>query len=115
MRLDFSEIKETKNCETGIQDLTIVSAEEKTSKNGVNMLVLVLKNEEDESVVTDNICLEGKGAFKAQQLCKALGITTDDLSAMQAAELKGLVVNVEVIHEEYEGVDRAKIKKYFAA
>ena len=45
MRLDFSEIKETKNCETGIQDLTIVSAEEKTSKNGVNMLVLVLKNE----------------------------------------------------------------------
>lgn len=113
MRLDFSDVKETKMAVEGQQELTIAFAEERVSKNGTNMLSLMLKDQEG-GIANDNVCLEGAGAFKAKQLEKALGLSDEEFAAMEASELVGLVVTCEVVHEEYEGKESAKVKKYIA-
>ena len=73
MKLDFSEVTEleSKLIEEGEHELTIKAAKEKKSQNGTNMLVLDMVSE-DDGFTRDNVCLEGPGAFKAKQLCKAL-------------------------------------------
>lgn len=113
MKLDFSEVKENKNAMEGEQELTIIGAVEKKSQNGTNMLVLDMKDVE-EGFVRDNVCLEGSGAFKAQQLFDALGIDVETASGMEAADFIGMTVTAKVVLEEYEGETRAKIKKYVA-
>ena len=113
MKLDFSEVKENKNAMEGEQELTIFGAQEKKSQNGTNMLVLDMKDVE-EGFVRDNVCLEGPGAFKAQQLFKALGLDDETVAGMEAADFIGMTVTAMVVLEEYEGEDRAKIKKYVA-
>ena len=77
MRLDFSEVKDNKNAMEGEQVLTIFGAKEQKSANGTNMLVLDMKDAE-EGFVRDNVCLEGPGAFKAQMLFKALGLSDEE-------------------------------------
>lgn len=111
MKLDFSDIKETKICTEGEHSLTIVKAEEKKSQNGLPMLVLDL-NDEEGGYVRDNVMLQGPGAFKAQQLFDALGIDPDTAKEMDAKELQGLVVEAKTAVEEYEGTPRAKVSKY---
>lgn len=113
MKLDFSEVKENKNAMEGEQELTIFGAKEAMSQNGNPMLVLDMKDVED-GFVRDNVCLTGAGAFKAQMLIKALGLDEESFKAMEAAELIGMTVTAEVITEEYNGQERAKIKKYIA-
>ena len=111
MKLDFSEVKENKNAAEGKQLLTIFGAKEKRSQNGTNMLVLDMKDDQ-EGFVRDNVCLEGAGAFRAKQLFKALDIDEDTAAQMEASDFIGMQVTAEVILEEYEGEDRARIKKY---
>lgn len=113
MRLNFDDVKESKPLEAGRTELTIKKAEEKRSQNGTNMLVLDMEDETG-GFVRDHVCLEGAGAFRAQQLMKALGLTQEDFAAMDATELQGLTVEVEITNEEYEGELRSKVKKYFA-
>lgn len=113
MKLDFSEVKENKNALEGEQQLTIFGAKEATSQNGTNMLVLDMKDAE-EGFVRDNVCLEGPGAFKAQMLINALGMDEESFMAMDAAELIGMEVTAEIVLEEYNGQERAKVKKYIA-
>lgn len=113
MKLDFSEVKENKNAMEGEQELTIFGAKEKRSQNGTNMLVLDMKDAE-EGFVRDNVCLEGPGAFRVQQLIKALGVDEETFAGMEATDLIGMTVSAEIVLEEYEGEQRAKIKKYLA-
>ena len=113
MKLDFSEVKDNKNAMEGEQVLTIFGAKEQKSANGTNMLVLDMKDA-DEGFVRDNVCLEGPGAFKAQMLFKALGLSTEDVEGMEASDFIGMTVNAEIILEEYNGQERAKVKKYIA-
>ena len=113
MRLDFSEVKETKNMAEGTQEVTIVGAKEKVSANGTNMLNLVFKDAE-ESVVSDNVCLEGPGAFKARQFFKAVGVSEEEAAGMEASEFIGMTLTIEVVTEEYNNELRAKVKKYIA-
>lgn len=113
MRLDFSEVKEAVPAEEGTRVFTIVAAEEKLSKNGTNMLKITLKDDA-EGLVSDNVCLEGPGAFKAKQFAKALNLDEETFAAMEASELVGLPVTVEIVKEEYEGELRSKVKKYLA-
>lgn len=113
MKLDFSEVKENKNAMEGEQELTIFGAKEKRSQNGTNMLVLDMKDVE-EGFVRDNVCLEGPGAFRANQLIAALGMDQETFSGMEAADLIGMTVNAVIELEEYEGQERAKVKKYLA-
>ena len=113
MKLDFSEVKENKNAMEGEQELTIFGAKEKKSQNGTNMLVLDMKDAE-EGFVRDNVCLEGPGAFKAQQLIDALGMDEDTFAGMEASDFIGMTVNAEIVLEDYEGQERAKVKKYLA-
>lgn len=113
MKLNFDDVKENKSVPEGEHELTIFGAKETKSQNGTNMLVLDMKDEED-GFLRDNVCLEGPGAFKAQQLFKALGIDKDTAAAMDATDLIGNTVSVEVVSEEYNGEQRAKVKKYLA-
>lgn len=113
MKLDFSEVKETKLVPEGEAELTIKRAEEKRSQNGTNMLVLDMEDAEG-GYVRDNVCLEGAGAFRAQQLFDALGIENEQASEMQASDLVGMTVTAKVEIEEYNGEDRSKVKKYIA-
>lgn len=114
MRLNFDDVKETKAPEAGRCELTIKNAEEKKSQNGTNMLVLDMEDATG-GFVRDHVCLEGAGAFRAKNFMKAIGVTEEDFMAMDATELVGLTVEVELINEEYEGELRAKVKKYYAA
>ncbi len=114
MKLDFSEVKENKMLEEGVQDLIITGAKEARSTNGTNMLVLDMKDSEG-GFVRDNICLEGAGAFKAQQLFRALGLSDEDASSMNASDFIGMNVTVEIVSETYKDEPRAKVKKYIAA
>lgn len=111
MKLDFSEVKETTLVPAGEAELTIKKAEEKKSQNGTNMLVLDF-NDAEGGYVRDNVCLEGPGAFRAEQLFDALGIDTEQAASMQASDLVGMVVTANVEIEEYNGEERSKIKKY---
>lgn len=111
MKLDFSEVKDTTISEEGQHTLTIVKAAEKKSQNGTAMIVLDMRDE-DEGYVRDNVCIEGPAAFRAKQLFEALGISEEEAAGMSAADLQGMTVEAEIVHEEYEGVDRAKVKKY---
>lgn len=111
MKLDFSEVKETKLVPEGEAELTIKRAEEKCSQNGTNMLVLDMEDAEG-GYVRDNVCLEGPGAFRAEQLFDALGIENEQAAEMQAADLIGMTVTAKIEIEEYNGEDRSKVKKY---
>jgi hypothetical protein len=111
MKLDFSEVRENSIVPEGEAELRIVGASEKRSQNGTNMLVLDMRDSED-GFVRDNVCLEGAGAFRARQLFQALGISEDDVVNMEAADFIGMSVCAEIIHEEYNGQERAKVKKY---
>lgn len=113
MKLDFSELKESVLVAEGVNEFTIKGAKVATSQNGTTMLVLDM-TEEQGGFIRDNICLEGPGAFRAQQLIKALGLTEEDFEGMEASDLIGMTVSAEVVHEEYEGTERAKVKKYVA-
>lgn len=113
MRLDFSEVKESKIAAEGTHTLTIFKAVEKKSQNGTQMLVLDMRDEE-EGYCRDHICLEGPAAFRAKQLFEALGIDDDEAKSMEASNLVGMSVEADIIIESYEGEDRAKVKKYIA-
>jgi hypothetical protein len=113
MRLDFSEVKESKNSEEGQHTLTIFKAQEKLSNNGTRMLVLDMRDEV-EGYVRDHVCLEGPAAFRAKQLFEALGISTEDAAVMDAGELVGLSVAADVVIEEHEDKLYSKVKKYIA-
>lgn len=113
MKLDFSDVKETKLVAEGEQSLTIIGAKEARSANGTAMLVVDMNNEEG-GFVRDNICLEGPGAFRAQQFIKAVGLSEDDFASMEASDLIGMTPTALIEHEEYNGEERAKVKKYIA-
>lgn len=113
MRLDFSEVKESKNATEGVHEMTIFKAIEKKSQNGTHMLVLDMKDEE-EGYCRDHVCLEGPAAFRAKQLFAALGLDEDQAASMEASDLVGMSVEAEIVIEPYEGEDRAKVKKYIA-
>ena len=113
MKLDFSEVTEleSKLIEEGEHELTIKAAKEQKSANGTNMLVLDLVSA-DEGFTRDNVCLEGPGAFKAKQLCEALGMDLEEFADMDASDLVGMTVLAKVVVEPYEGKDYSKVKKY---
>ena len=113
MRLDFSEVKESKNASEGTHTMTIFKATEKKSQNGTQMLVLDMRDEEG-GYCRDHVCLEGPAACRAKQLFDALGIDDDQAGDMEAADLVGMSVEADIIIEAYEGEDRAKVKKYIA-
>jgi hypothetical protein len=113
MKLNFDDIKETLSIDEGTVEVTIVGAKERTSANGTNMLSIVVKDAE-EKVCSDNICTEGPGAFKMKQFLKAVGVSEEDAAGMEAADFIGMTLTIEVVKEEYEGVERSKIKKYIA-
>lgn len=113
MRLDFSEVKESKNATEGRHVMSIFQAVEKKSQNGTQMLVLDMRDE-DEGYCRDHVCLEGPAAFRAKQLFAALGIDDDQAATMEAADLVGMSVEADIVNEPYEGEDRAKVKKYLA-
>ena len=113
MKLNFDDVKESKMVPEGDAELTIFGAKEQRSQNGTNMLVLDMKDAE-EGYVRDNVCLEGPGAFRAQQLFNALGVSVDEVEAMQASDFIGMTVNAVIEIEEYNGQERSKVKKYVA-
>lgn len=113
MKLDFSDVKETKLVAEGEQSLTIIGTKEARSANGTAMLVVDM-NDAEGGFVRDNICLEGPGAFRAQQFIKALGMSEEDFAAMEASDLIGMNPTAVIEHEEYNGEERAKVKKYVA-
>lgn len=113
MKLNFDDVKETKIVPEGEAHLTIIGAKETKSSNGTNMLVLDMKDVEG-GFLRDNVCLEGPGAFRAQQLFKALGIEPEDAETMEAADLIGQELEATIVLDEYNGTTRSKVKKYIA-
>lgn len=113
MKLDFSEVKQNVVVEEGTQHFSIIGAKEAKSANGTAMLVVDMKTAED-GFVRDNICLEGAGAFRMQQFLKAIGVSEEDASGMEAADFIGMEIDADIVHEEYNGEIRAKVKKYIA-
>lgn len=113
MRLDFSEVKDSKNSEEGQHTLTIFKAQEKLSNNGTRMLVLDTRDEV-EGYLRDYVCLEGPAAFRAKQLFEALGISTEEAEAMDIGELVGWSFAADVVIEEYDDKMYSKVKKYIA-
>ena len=47
-------------------------------------------------------------------LFKALGLNEKYVAGMEASDFIGMTVNAEIILEEYNGQERAKVKKYIA-
>lgn len=113
MKLDFSDVKEVKLIPEGDQLLKIIGAKEVKSSNGTEMLVLDMEDAEG-GFTRDNICLEGPGAFRAQQFIKAAGIEAEDFEGMEPSDLVGMEINAEIKHEEYNGETRSKVNKYKA-
>jgi len=113
MKLDFSEVSSAKLIPEGEVELTCTGAKESRSQNGTAMLVMDW-NDAEGGFTRDNICLEGPGAFRAQQLIKALGMDEESFAQMEASDLIGVSVKAEIFYEDYNGEQRAKVKKYIA-
>ena len=113
MKLDFSEVQElnSKISEVGDHVFTIKAAKEARSVNGTNQLVVDMVDE-NEGFVRDYINLEGAGAFKMKQFLKSLDISEEDAAGMEASDFVGLEVEARIEMREYEGTERANVKKY---
>lgn len=113
--LDFSEVKDQIVLDEGMYNVTIKKAEEKVSASGKPMLFVVFEEDETKSAIFENYLLTPEALWKLKDLLKAAGFDTSASMDFDPSELVGIPFKAKVIKEEYNGEERNKIKKVFAA
>ena len=99
----------------GTYDATIHACEQRTSKNGNDMLSLTLAVYTDagQRYVYDHVMLAGPAAWRLRALCDACGFQEgEDLEAENFSDAN-VRVRLETEHDEKYG-DKNRVKSYLA-
>lgn len=112
LKLDLTGVESYTKASEGIHTCKIASIELTTSQGGDDMLKVtyeVIKGADKGCKVFDNIVLTEKALWKLKALLQALGMKCDGKIALDLDKLEGKVLDVTVVHEEYNGQMRAKV------
>lgn len=114
-KLDFTHVESFARCSEGIHTVKLIEITEAVSQNGDDMLKVtfeVISGNDKGCRVFDNFTLIDKALWKFKQFLVSAGVKADGKVAIDLDKLIGKVCDVNVIHEEYNGVTRAKIADY---
>lgn len=114
LKLDLTGVESYTKASEGIHTCKIASIELTTSQGGDDMLKVtyeVIKGADKGCKVFDNIVLTEKALWKLKALLQALGMKCDGKIALDLDKLEGKVLDVTVVHEEYNGQMRAKVSE----
>lgn len=112
MKLDFTGVESFQRAAEGSHLCKIVSADEKTSQGGNEMIVVafeVIKGESKSARVYENYPLIDTALWKLKGMLQAIGMKADGKVALDLDKLIGKTCIVTVKHEEYEGKTRARV------
>lgn len=114
-KLDFTGVESFARCSEGVHTAKLIEIEETTTQAGDDMLKAtfeVISGQDKGCRVFDNFTLSDKALWKLKQFLVAAGVKADGKVAVDLDKLIGKVCDITVIHEEYNGVTRAKISDY---
>ena len=118
VKVDMTNVESYGKCEEGIHTARVTKIEETQSQGGDDMLKTtfeVVSGNSKGCKVFDNFVLTEKALWKFQLFLKALGIKCEGKIAVDLDKIEGKLLDIEVIHEEYEGQTRAKVSDYTKA
>lgn len=101
----------------GEYDCIVAAAEEKTSSNGNEMIVLTLDIDHDGRTwkVWHNLTFTAKAMGIVKAACDALGLGDELRSGeLSAEQFVGAMGRVKIKHETYQGEVRAKVGYFIA-
>lgn len=114
-KLDFTGVESFARCSEGVHTAKLVEIEEAITQAGDDMLKAtfeVVSGQDKGCRVFDNFTLSDKALWKLKQFLVAISVKADGKVAVDLDKLIGKVCDITVIHEEYNGVTRAKISDY---
>lgn len=114
-KLDFTGVESFARCSEGVHTAKLVGIEEAITQAGDDMLKAtfeVVSGQDKGCRVFDNFTLSDKALWKLKQFLVAISVKADGKVAIDLDRLIGKVCDITVIHEEYNGVTRAKISDY---
>lgn len=114
-KLDFTGVESFARCSEGVHTAKLIEIEETVTQAGDDMLKAtfeVVSGQEKGCRVFDNFTLSDKALWKLKQFLVSAGVKADGKVAVDLDKLIGKVCDITVIHEEYNGVTRAKISDY---
>lgn len=115
LKLDMTNVESFSKCSEGIHTVKAIAFEEKNTQNGDDMIAVTLevtKGNDKGCRLFDNFVLTDKALWKFKQFLVAVNVKADGKVAIDLDKLVGKVCDVEVFHEEYNGVERAKVGEY---
>lgn len=115
VKVDFTNVEAYKKCEEGIHTAKLVAIEEKTTQAGDDMLAAtfeVTKGDSSGARVFDNFTLTSKALWKLKLFLNAIGVNSEGKVAIDLDKLVNKIVDIEVVHEDYNGQARARILGY---
>lgn len=118
MKVDFTGVESYQRVSEGIHRAKISEIQEKTSQGGDPMLQIafeVIKGDDKGNKVFDSLVLTDKALWKFKSLLQVLNMKCEGKVAVDLDNMIGKVLDINVIHEEYNGVTRAKISEYIKA
>lgn len=118
MKVDFTGVESYQRVSEGIHRAKISEIQEKTSQGGDPMLQIafeVIKGDDKGNKVFDSLVLTDKALWKFKSLLQVLNMKCEGKVAVDLDNMIGKVLDINVIHEEYNGVTRAKISEYTKA
>lgn len=118
MKVDFTGVESYQRVSEGIHRAKISEIQEKTSQGGDPMLQIafeVVKGDDKGNKVFDSLVLTDKVLWKFKSLLQVLNMKCEGKVAVDLDNMIGKVLDINVIHEEYNGVTRAKISEYTKA
>jgi hypothetical protein len=111
-KVDFTGVDTFTRCEEGQHVAKLSKLEDKQSQSGDDMLVGVFEvilGESKGSRVYENFHLTQKALWKLKSFLEAVGVKAEGKVKIDLDKLVGRQCIIEVGHEEYNGVTRAKI------
>lgn len=120
VKLDFTGVESYERASEGKHKVKIVSVEETSSQGGNDCLKVcfeVVSGAEKGARVYETYPLVETALWKLQALLKAIGMRADGKIMLDLDKMVGKVLFIEVKHEEYQGVTRARVaecKKFVA-
>lgn len=118
MKVDFTGVESYQRVSEGIHRAKISEIQKKTSQGGDQMLQVafeVIKGDDKGNKVFDSLVLTDKALWKFKSLLQVLNMKCEGKVAVDLDNMIGKVLDINVIHEEYNGVTRAKISEYTKA
>lgn len=118
VKVDFTGVESYERVDEGRYKVKIAEVTEKDTQGGDPMLQIafeVTAGDFKGSKVFESFVLTDKALWRLKSLLKTLGMKCDGKTAIDLDSLVGKTLEIEVYHDEYNGVTRAKVSDFFKA